>query len=252
MTTTNRPTALSALRGVTPLELERLRTLGIDDTNELLAQAPTAAAEQKLAKAAGVDPSRLRELVNRADLVRVHGVGPVLADAFDQVGVNGARELARRNALNLEGKLDAFAQTNPEALRRSPSARTVEQLITSARSLGQTGPALRSPEDAHGVVATALSRYLDDVLFSSHPDGESFRSNVLDGQTPEVQQQVHDEMSAGIPGFLGLTTDRFSHLDEVIDQPDRYIFVGRWQGLHTEAEVLKADGKLERLLVEVD
>src|SRR5262245_8553983 len=92
---------ISSLRGVSPAEASALQGVGIPTTAALLAAAGEPRAERALAKRAGLPADRVREAVNRADLIQVPGIGPATADLFENAGVESTKELALRNPEHL-------------------------------------------------------------------------------------------------------------------------------------------------------
>ena len=68
--------SLTQLRGLTATEVSKLGKLGLRTTAALVKAAPTTRKEQELAKKAGIPLARMREAVNRADLVQIKGMGP--------------------------------------------------------------------------------------------------------------------------------------------------------------------------------
>lgn len=140
MTTSIRSYSLGLLRGLTAAEVSRLKKSGIDSTAELLAVTGTTHQERALAKKVGISHARIREAVNRADLVRVSGIGPATADLFENAGVNSAKELAQRNAQSLAATLAKYVDAHPELNYRLPSPTTVASLIAKAKVVAeQTG-----------------------------------------------------------------------------------------------------------------
>lgn len=241
--------SLTSIRSLTTAQRTALKKIGIDNTEELLAAAKTSTAEKALAKKAGVDVSVIREAVNRADLLRVDGLGASRADLFENAGVNSASELAHRNAASLRATLERAAKANPDANVVLPSAKTLASLIEKAKALETVVTPPAGPIDQAGareVAGQALHRYIDEVLFTDHKDGESFREAILgwrpQSEWPKVKQQMHDDVA-------NFVKDAEKSTDAQI--PGSYWFSGRLFQLYTEVKVDKT-GKVLSTYVEID
>lgn len=246
---------LSTLRGPTADEVRRLERAGIRDTAALVRAAPSTSREQKLARAVGIPLGRLREAVNRADLVQVKGVGPATADLLENAGVNSAKELAQRNPKTLATVLERYAQSHRELNERAPDARTVAVLVERARALYDT-TAVGSLEQAKDRAHDALTDYVDRVLFGTDPEGASYRTEILQGHSAAEVAAIHAEMLHEVNAFLGRgpSTHQNSEFDPNSSASDAtgFLLVGRLSGLYTEVHVRKDDGRADHILVEVD
>lgn len=122
------------IEGIGPAYAEKLTGAGVATTEELLQTAGTSKGRDELAEQIGVDASRVLEWVNRADLMRVRGVGSEYADLLEAAGVDSPLELARRNAANLH---TAMAEINAakKLVRQLPSAAMVAGWVEHARTL---------------------------------------------------------------------------------------------------------------------
>jgi predicted flap endonuclease-1-like 5' DNA nuclease len=76
----------------------------------------------------------LLKFANRADLMRVKGIGEEYADLLEAAGVDTVPELARRKAANLHAAPEATNAAR-ELVRQGPSLKTVEGWIAAARAL---------------------------------------------------------------------------------------------------------------------
>ncbi len=126
---------IEELRGATPRLAEALQGKGIKDSEALLAAAGLAAKRAALAKDLGVEERKILELCNRADLVRIWGVGRVYSDLLEFAGVDTVVELAQRNADNLFAKIVEVA--GEHYVRRIPRAADVADWVAQAKSLGR-------------------------------------------------------------------------------------------------------------------
>src|SRR5947208_10635871 len=68
---------ISKLRGLTPQARLALKVRRVTTCGQLLRAAAKAEDRARLAREASLDPDRLLELVQRADMARVNGIGTV-------------------------------------------------------------------------------------------------------------------------------------------------------------------------------
>jgi predicted flap endonuclease-1-like 5' DNA nuclease len=237
----SRPTPLAQLRGLTAAEVAKLKAASISNNEQLLAATKTRSAEVKLAKQTGIGLSRMREAVNRADLVRIDGIGPAAADLFENAGVNSVKELAQRNPTSLHAALVKYAATRPELGYQVPSAGQVKGLVTKAGLVVAPAPVKPPQEQA----ADAMHLHIENVLFGNHPDGQTFRDAVVSWRTPTAQEALENQMHVEVAGFFGAPdTERY-------ETPTTITWAGRWADLYSEVTVKKTGG-VERVWVEID
>ncbi|MFN7131717.1 MAG: DUF4332 domain-containing protein [Myxococcales bacterium] len=238
--------SLAIVRGLTAKEVAALKKVGIDSTKELLAAAKDTRAERALAAKAGLTQTRMREAVNRADLLQVSGIGPASADLFENAGVNSSKELAQRNASALHATLQKYVKAHPELNYKLPSPTQVASLVQKAKALRAPAPAPAQPlteAQARTRAADITHRYIDAVLFSSDPEGAQFREAVLDWRTPEGREAFRRQMHASVDGFLAEA--------EVFPKDGGFTFAGRLSELYTEVKV-DAKGNAQGVYVEID
>jgi predicted flap endonuclease-1-like 5' DNA nuclease len=238
----SRPTSLASFKSLTPDEVRAFKQQGITNNQQLLDHAKTRGDVTKLAKATGLTATRVKEAVNRADLVRLDGLGPAMADLFENAGVNSVKELAQRNPASLHQALSDYAKRNPALQVKEPSANQVKALVTRA-ALSSVATPVGSFDAAASQATSVLHGYVDGVLFSQDPEGQAFRTAVRDfrpqSEWPALQQRGHDEVAT------------FFRDADRSETPDRYLFTGAWLGLYTEVGVRKAGG-VDRLFIEID
>ena len=123
------------IRGIQMSTAEKLVAAGVKTSDDLLAAGKTAAGRKDLAAKVGVDPKEILELVNRADLARVQGIGEVYSNLLENAGVDTVLELAKRVPANLHAKL--AEQTQKGDARRAPTLAQVEDWVKQAKELGR-------------------------------------------------------------------------------------------------------------------
>ena len=124
-----------AIRGIQMSTAEKLEAEGIKTSEQLLEQGRTPVGRKELAAKIGADAKEILELVNRADLARIRGIGEVYCNLLEQAGVDTVVELAKRAPANLFAKLTEQAQTGDA--RRAPTLTQVEDWVTQAKALGR-------------------------------------------------------------------------------------------------------------------
>ena len=115
-------------------DIANLKAAGIKTTTTLLEAARTPKGRKLLAEKTGIDPKRLLEWANKADRMRVKGLGKEYADLLHVVGVDTVRELKYRNP----GKLaEAMAAANKKRrlVRLVPTEKAVGRWIEEAKKL---------------------------------------------------------------------------------------------------------------------
>jgi predicted flap endonuclease-1-like 5' DNA nuclease len=121
------------LRGISAEQTEKLAAQQITNTDHLLEKAGAAANRRSLASATGIAEKELLELVNRADLSRINGVGRQYANLLEDAGVDSIPELAQRNATNLLAALEKAAEAS--GITRKPRLEDVEDWVKQAKAL---------------------------------------------------------------------------------------------------------------------
>ncbi len=119
---------------ITRPEVDRLHKAGISTTEGFLTMAGTPQGRQELSQKSRIEASRLLEFVNRADLMRLKGVGKEYSDLLEEAGVDTVRELAQRAPANLYSKVIEVNDAK-HLTRRAPSESQIEHWIAEAKSL---------------------------------------------------------------------------------------------------------------------
>lgn len=131
---------ITEIEGVGPVTAARLAEADVKTTAGLLKAAADKKGRADLAEATGLSKSQIMEWVNRADLMRVRGVGSEYSDLLEVAGVDTVKELRNRNAENLTAKMetvnaDFHSRTGKTIVRRTPSAKEVVRWIEHAAQL---------------------------------------------------------------------------------------------------------------------
>ena len=110
-----------------------LRKARVRTTEALLKRASSPADRKVLADQTGLDQDDLLAWANRADLLRVKGVGPEYAFILSKAGVDTLKELRRRNPANL---IRSITDLNGKIgnIRRLPTPEMVAAWIATAQT----------------------------------------------------------------------------------------------------------------------
>jgi predicted flap endonuclease-1-like 5' DNA nuclease len=125
---------LEVIEGIGPHYAAQLRAAGVGTIEALLDAGATPRGRMQLGQKTGIGDEYIMDWVNRADLMRIKGIGEEYSDLLEKAGVDTVVELSRRNAYNLHATL---MQTNAakKLVRRPPSMRMVADWISQARQL---------------------------------------------------------------------------------------------------------------------
>ncbi|RME42091.1 MAG: DUF4332 domain-containing protein [Chloroflexi bacterium] len=124
---------IAELRGVKPQQVNTLKAHGITNAGQLLERAGTPQGRRELAEATGMSSDEILELVNRADLSRIHGIGRQYSHLLEDAGVDTVPELAQRNPANLHAALVEAAASS--GIKRPPTLKQVEDWVNQAKAL---------------------------------------------------------------------------------------------------------------------
>ena len=125
---------VTKIEGIGPANAARLAKAGIRTTHALLKAAAKASGRRSLAAQTGIQEKDLLAWANRADLMRVKGVGEEYSDLLEAAGVDTVKELRRRNPENLHQAVIA-TNTEKRLVRRTPSLKEVTAWIQHAKEL---------------------------------------------------------------------------------------------------------------------
>ena len=122
------------IEGVGPAYAAKLAEAGVKTIEGLLEAGATRKGRADLIEKTGISDKLVLKWVNHADLIRVQGVDPNLAELLEAAGVDTVKELATRNATNLAAKLAEVNGTRKLA-SSVPDADGVTAMIAAAKGL---------------------------------------------------------------------------------------------------------------------
>lgn len=131
--------SIEVIDGIDVPSGRKLRRAGIRTTEALLRRCGTRRGRRSLAEETGLAEKKILGWVNRADLMRVKGVGGEYAELLEAAGVDTVKELRRRNSTSLTKKI---MQINDERrlVQRLPTEGMVLRWIEHA---GELEPVIR-------------------------------------------------------------------------------------------------------------
>lgn len=129
---------IQAIEGIGPVNAERLRGVGVSTVSSLLEAGATKEGRLKLSAETGLAEDLLLGWVNRADLMRVRGIGTQYSDLLEAAGVDTVKELRRQRPDNLHKAL-LEANEAHHLVRRTPTEAEVGRWIARAQ---ETAPAV--------------------------------------------------------------------------------------------------------------
>ena len=132
-------TTISDIKGLTSQVKAKLESEGIKNTMQLLERTQTQKQRTELASKVSTTPEAMKELANRADLMRLHGVGGDFSNLLEVAGVNSCKELQHRVPEKLYTTLEAI-HTGKKIGHRAPAIAQVTEWIAEAKQLSATSP----------------------------------------------------------------------------------------------------------------
>ena len=120
---------LEYLRGISDDDARRLRSRGIQHTNQLLHRTSLAIDRERLSKKTGISTERLLEFVHQCTLLEVSGMDRFLP-IVRRLGIESMKDLRAQDARALHEKL-----VNAVGLAGAPSASDVQYWISQATAL---------------------------------------------------------------------------------------------------------------------
>ncbi|MEA3377693.1 MAG: DUF4332 domain-containing protein [Chloroflexota bacterium] len=127
-------TKLEIIEGIGSTYAQKLREAGIGSIEALLEEGATPEGRKELQESTGIGAEFILDWVNRADLMRIRGVGEEYSDLLEWAGVDTVVELAQRNPENLYQKV-LGVNAERKLVRRPPSSGMVEDWVRQAKAL---------------------------------------------------------------------------------------------------------------------
>jgi len=116
---------LTEIIGLEQKHAALLEKAGIRKTEDLLPL--TYYQIQQMARTIGVSVKTLDTWQEHADLMRIEGITPQLANAINLIGVDSVKEFAQRNAKTTVAKLKQLKSEKPKILTKVPTEKEVQK-----------------------------------------------------------------------------------------------------------------------------
>ena len=127
-------TNIATIEGIGPVFAEKLTAAGVKTVEALLDKAKDPKGRKALAEASGIDEKKILNWANKADLMRIKGVGEEYSDLLEAAGVDTVKELKHRNAENLLAKMTEVNEAK-KLVRALPTLKAVTDWIEQAKVL---------------------------------------------------------------------------------------------------------------------
>ena len=125
---------IEEIEGIGKAYGDKLRAVGIRNTDALLEKCAGPKGRASLAAEIGAAESVVLKWANRADLMRVKGVGEEYSDLLEAASVDTVPELAQRNVASLHAAM-LKANEAKKLVRQPPSLKAVEGFVSAAKAL---------------------------------------------------------------------------------------------------------------------
>jgi hypothetical protein len=125
---------IEEIEGISAEDGRKLGAAGVGTVEVLLEKGGRRPTREKLSGATGISEKLILEWVNRADLMRIKGVGSEYSDLLEAAGVDSCLELSHRMPANLFRKM-AEINGARKLVRRLPTESEVTQWIEAAKSM---------------------------------------------------------------------------------------------------------------------
>ena len=126
--------SIDAIQGLSRAEARTLRRNKVRTTEALLKRAATRSDRRSLAGTTGLDEKEILAWVNRADLMRIKGVGEEYADLLEVAGIDTVKELRRRNPRAWLKQVSELNETK-NLVRRLPTESMGVGWVDEAKSM---------------------------------------------------------------------------------------------------------------------
>ena len=122
------------IQGIGEVYAAKLIAVGIETVPQLLEKGKTPKGRKEIEDATGIRHDLVLTWVNHADLFRVKGIGPQFSELLEAAGVDTVKELATRNAKNLEAKMIEVNEKE-NRVKRVPTAGELQKMIDQAKEM---------------------------------------------------------------------------------------------------------------------
>ena len=125
---------IEEIEGIGSVYAEKLETVGIKTTEELLDRAETKKGREKLAEETGISEKLILKWANHADLFRIKGIAGQFAELLEAAGVDTVKELRHRVPANLYAKLVEVTDAR-NLCNRVPAESEIARMVDQAKEM---------------------------------------------------------------------------------------------------------------------
>lgn len=125
---------IEIIEGIGPVFADKLAEAGVTTPAQLLQAAADRKGRQNLVETTGISRGLILKWVNRADLMRVPGVGEEYSDLLEAAGVDTVKELRNRVPENLHQTM-TDVNSEKHLVRRLPHLSEVQAWVQAAKEL---------------------------------------------------------------------------------------------------------------------
>ncbi len=123
------------MQGIGPVYGAKLKEAGFSNTQKFLDATRDRKGRQDVAEQTGIPYKLVLRWAQKAELMRIHGIGVKQADLLEACGVDSVKDLARRDAGNLTERVWAANHVGARFIKTNPSEATVAKWIQAAKNL---------------------------------------------------------------------------------------------------------------------
>lgn len=126
---------LSDIAGIGPKHQAKLKKANVNSVETLLQKAATPKGRAELQSDSGIDGDLILDWANRADLLRIRGIGSSYSELLAEAGIHNVQKLASRQPETLHRTLAKKNSALGNKVTRLPGEKTVRAWVEDAVKL---------------------------------------------------------------------------------------------------------------------
>jgi len=164
------------IKGVGPSYGEKLESLNIKTTYDLLKKCTTPQDRRKISKKSKISETIILKWVNMIDLLRIKGIGVEISEFMEYLGTDTINKLANSDPEILFQKMKDL-NNNKNIIKRTPTLRKVENWISQAKEIPR------------------IVKYFDDKQTETIGEFLNFDNKILEDNLQNYLQRVRQKKS---------------------------------------------------------
>lgn len=164
------------IKGVGPSYSEKLESLNIKTTYDLLKKCTTPQDRRKISKKSKISETIILKWVNMIDLLRIKGIGVEISEFMEYLGTDTINKLANSDPEILFQKMKDL-NNNKNIIKRTPTLRKVENWISQAKEIPR------------------IVKYFDDKQTETIGEFLNFDNKILEDNLQNYLQRVRQKKS---------------------------------------------------------